>query len=66
MQRKAELVGGPYDGEFVHINEEDPTTTFIAAGNKSIHQYTLSERYREKKEYYYAYFGNIPIGDKKL
>jgi hypothetical protein len=67
MQNKAELVGGPYDGEIVDIDEKDPTATFIAAGNKSIYQYTLSERYKDKnKEWYYSYFGNIPIGSKKL
>jgi hypothetical protein len=66
MQNKAELVGGPYDGEIVEINEKDPIPTFIAAGKKSIHQYTLSERYKDKnKEWYYSYFGNILIGNKK-
>lgn len=66
MQKKAELIGGPQDGELTKIKKE-PISTLITAGIGCIHQYTLKERHRDgKAEWYYEYLGSFPIGKNKL
>lgn len=66
MQKKIELVGGPYDGEKIDL-EEDPVPTLISAGKDCIFQYSLCEKYNASKvEFYYNYIGKILIGDKKI
>lgn len=63
MQRKAELVGGPFDGEYIRLKRE-PELVMISAGERMIHEYRLEERYKNGKEYFYTY-RSIPIGNKK-
>lgn len=66
MQKKAELIGGPYDGVTINI-KKDPIVTYIAAGKNCIHQYSLEERFRDNKtEWFYNYNGQLVIGDKRL
>jgi hypothetical protein len=61
MQDKAELIGGPHDGEIVDLGQE-PLVNLIVASENIVHQYVLKEKKLEDQtKFFYYYEGHIPF-----
>lgn len=61
MQKKAELIGGPHDGDSVDLGEE-PLINLIVAGENIVYQYVLKEKNGPNGPILNYYFeGHIPF-----